>query len=289
MTTNSWSLRGRAARLGAVAAVSMGLVAGAVAAPATAASTSGNGKSPAAAANSVKYTALGDSFTAGSGAGNEAGLCRRSPQAYAPVDAAALGVQLRGNLGCFGATTADVQATQVPSMSPATDVATLTVGGNDVGSGLVTAACLPDPATVACQSALQAAEVSMAALPGKLTALFDSIRGQAKHARIIVVGYPHLFEPATMAALGYPESLVQAANAVNTATDRLNLVLARTADADGATFIDVTGTFAGHGYPSAAQWINFGSDPTYFGNLHPNALGQSLGYAAAVKNAISAG
>ncbi|WP_051388616.1 SGNH/GDSL hydrolase family protein [Arthrobacter sp. 35W] len=292
MTANLWSLTGRTARFGAVAAVSFALAAGAMAAPATAASTSngGNGKDPAASAKSIKYTSLGDSYAAGYGAGSEAGPCQRSAQAYSVVGAAALGLQFRGNLGCFGATTAVVQASQVPSLDPAANVVTVTVGGNDVGSGAVAASCLPDPATVGCQAALQNAAVAMGELPGRLTALIVSIRGQAKHARILVAGYPHLFEPAAMTALQFPAPVVQASTAVNAATDQLNAVVAGTAAANRAGFVDVAGIFAGHGYPSTAQWINFDlANPTLPGSLHPNALGQGSGYAVAVEAAINAG
>ena len=83
---------------------------------------------------------------------------------------------------------------------------------------------------------------------------------------------------------------IAAAVSLNEATDALNGTIEATAATDGATFVDVSRTFAGHGVPSATggQWINYNAaDSTYFGNFHPNALGQQ-GYAAALAAAVPA-
>ena len=127
--------------------------------------------------------------------------------------------------------------------------------------------------------------------------MFGAIRAEANHARIVVIGYPHLFEPQNMIAAdavnptAYSPGTIAAAVSLNAATDALNGTIETTAAADGATFVDVSQAFAGHGVPSApaVQWINYNpADPTYFGNFHPNALGQQRGYAAALAAAVPA-
>ncbi|MFF3601990.1 hypothetical protein ACFYYK_41700, partial [Kitasatospora indigofera] len=107
-------------RLGALSLITIGLVAGVAAAPASAlqgatqqgtAATAvpSSGWSPPAAAN---YVALGDSFTAGQGAPPyKAGACLQSKYASYPSIAAAFSrLRLIENKACSGATVADVGA-----------------------------------------------------------------------------------------------------------------------------------------------------------------------------------
>ncbi|HEV7168422.1 MAG TPA: SGNH/GDSL hydrolase family protein [Micrococcaceae bacterium] len=271
------SRRGFAARFGAVAAVSMGLLAGAFVAPAS-------------AAGSVNYVALGDSYSAGTGAGGESPPCGQSPNSYPNLVGASPGVDLTANLSCFGATTDSVRLLQVRKIPARAQVVTLTVGGNDIGTGAVAVACTIGPQSPACQAATaDALFVKLPQLPMKLTAMFRAIKAKAPHARIVVLGYPRLFEPANMAAAGASTAQISAARTMNTAADLLNATIAGTSFLNAARFVSVTGAFAGHGIPSADPWINFNiaglSDP---GNFHPTAEGQARGYAASLLAAVPA-
>ncbi|MCZ2401752.1 SGNH/GDSL hydrolase family protein [Paenarthrobacter sp. Z7-10] len=296
MKSPACSHRGFTARLSAVAAITAGLVGGAIAAPASALpSTSASASSATAASHSssnsgVPYVALGDSYSAGTGAGGtQLPPCLQSPNAYPNIAGTVPGINLTANLSCFGATTDDVRLQEVPLLPANTRLVTVTVGGNDIGSGQVAAACTADPEGLACRSAIATSVfVKLPQLPQRLTAMFNAIKAKAHNARIVVLGYPHLFEPDNMAALGYPAAQVSTARSLNYATDLLNATIAGTSTWNGARFVDVSRSFAGHGVPSAQQWINLNpfapSDP---GNFHPNADGQRFGYAASLTASLA--
>jgi lysophospholipase L1-like esterase len=279
------SRRGFTARFGAVAAITAGLVGGAIAAPASAlpSSSAPSAASHASSNSGVPYVALGDSYSAGTGAGGiQLPPCLQSPNAYPNIVGTLPGIHLTANLSCFGATTDDVRLLEVPLLPANTRLVTLTVGGNDVGSGQVAAACTFDPESLACRNAIATAVfVKLPQLPQKLTTLLSAIKAKAHNAQIVVLGYPRLFEPDNMAALGYPAAQVSTARTLNYATDLLNATLAGTSWLNGARFVDVSRSFSGHGIPSLDQWINLDiNNPADPGNFHPNADGQRYGYAA---------
>ena len=133
MSFRRWS--GRLA--GSLAAVA--LVAGFAAAPAS------------AEAPDPAYIALGDSYVAGTGGGayiaSPPGLpaqCLQTQASYPAVLGAAL------NLGCFGARTTDVAAVAAGfnGALAGASVVTITVGGNDVETGLVAMTCTVAVSTV---------------------------------------------------------------------------------------------------------------------------------------------
>ena len=97
------------------------------------------------------WYALGDSYTAGPGAGDldpsDQGDCVRSVGSYGP--------QLQSDwiytdenelnfLACTGAKTGGVLSNQLPEMSsdPPPDFAVITIGGNDIGFSKIVKACL---------------------------------------------------------------------------------------------------------------------------------------------------
>ncbi|MBG0741058.1 SGNH/GDSL hydrolase family protein [Paeniglutamicibacter antarcticus] len=266
----AYPLRKFAARTGAAVLVSLGLVAGIAGVPATAQS-----------ALPVTYTVLGDSYSAGSGGGAETGLCLQSPNGYGTDYAAATG-RVMANLACYGATTDSVQALQVPRIPATAKLVTLTVGGNDIGSGAVSAACLAAPQSPTCTAALTASLQKLTQLPTKIKSLVKAIKDKVPAAKIVFLGYPSLFEPNNMAAAGFPADQVAAARQMNGAAVLLNGVIAFSALTNGARYVPVMWTFAGHGIPSADQWIvgPGAGNPFVF---HPNAAGYLHGYAAALK------
>ena len=251
--------------------LSLGLIAGVAGVPATA--------SPAP---SVTYTVMGDSYSAGSGGGGEAGLCQQSPNGYGNDYAAATG-KVMANLACYGATTADVMGAQVPLIPATTKLVTLTVGANDIGTGQVQAACLAAPQSPSCTAELGAALKKMTELPKKIKSLVRSIKAAVPAAKVALVGYPRLFEPNTMAQLNYPADQVQAARLMNGAADLLNATLAYSALTNGARFVPVAWAFSGHGIPSTEQWLVGPGDATNPFVFHPTATGYLSGYTAALR------
>lgn len=211
--------------------------------------------------NRGRYAALGDSYAAGLG----------SSVAY-PVLLAGKANKVNF-LAVSGATTQDVAATQVDRITPGVRQVTLTVGGNDVDFGPVVEACAP-PAldSPACAAALQAAAEKLPVMATNLAALIQQVQERAPRAEIYVTGYPILFQAA---GTGCPEALL----AFDAANAQLNAIIQGVAVANGATFVDVTGEFAGHGICSADSWI-LGRDSA--APLHPTTEGQQA-YADAIE------
>lgn len=260
-----------AARTGAAVLVSLGLIAGFAGVPATAQS-----------APPVTYTVLGDSYSAGTGGGSEAPPCFQSPNSYGNNYAAATG-KVMANLACYGATTVDVQTSQVPRIPATTKLVTLTVGGNDIGTGDVSAACVSAPQSATCTTALTASLQKLTQLPTKIKSLVKAIKAKVPTAKIAFLGYPNLFEPSNMAQRGYSPDQVKTARLMNGAADLLNSVIAISAWSNGARYVPVAWAFAGHGIPSDAQWI---VGPGDVGNpyvFHPTATGYLDGYTAAMR------
>ncbi|MET0853371.1 MAG: SGNH/GDSL hydrolase family protein [Microterricola sp.] len=274
-------------RLGALSLITIGLVAGVAAAPATAlqgaapanvavAAVPSSGWSPPASAS---YVALGDSFTAGQGAPPyKAGACMQSKYASYPSIAAVFSrLRLVENKACSGATVADVGA-QLVGVSASTKFVTLTVGAIDAGSNDVLAACAPDPASQLCAAAIAASTAKLQALGPQLAGLYSTIAATLPEAHVVVMNYPKLFNPG-VAPLG---------DLVNTATDALNAVIQGAVAATGNTriiHVDVTQEFAGHGIGARLPYISFDQANLLApANFHPNALGNALGYTRALAN-----
>ncbi|MEA5453709.1 SGNH/GDSL hydrolase family protein [Sinomonas sp. JGH33] len=226
---------------------------------------------PASAAPSTRYVALGDSIAAGTGGGAFLNACLQTASSYPAL----LGAS--ANEACFGATTADVVATQVPGLPPTVRSVTITVGANDVGDVQVAVACTTDPTSLACQQALyDAVFVLLPQLPAKVTATIAAVRSRAPGAQITLTGYPLLFTVS-----GLPASEQPIAAEINTATALLNSTIGGTALVNSVHFADVTSKFLGHGLGSSDPWINpfTPGDP---GSFHPTATGYGEGYVPVV-------
>jgi lysophospholipase L1-like esterase len=277
-----WS--GRPAGSLAALALTLALAAGSTAAPASAAPTG------------PVYIALGDSYAAGTGGGvytaPPPGLpaeCRQTAASYPAVRGAAL------NLGCFGAKTTDVSAVAnlYGSALARASVVTVTVGGNDVDTGQVAAACSTSAASAACGAALyNSLAVKLPELPAKITAMVSTIKKKAPKARVVLTGYPRLFT----ARAGLTAEQALAVRSMNSAADLLNATIAYSARANRAGYVSVTERFAGHGIGSADPWIvapaglcllavNCPSAVDGADAFHPTAAGYSKGYAKALRAA----
>lgn len=236
----------------------------------------------AAQAATVNYVALGDSYSSGVGAGPyDLSTCLRSQKSYAPLWAAAHAVTSFRFPACGGAVTADVRNSQVGQLSSTTTLVTITIGGNDAGFADVMTSCRFG-STSSCESAVDEARTfATATLPGRLDATYAAIRERAPNARLVVLGYPRLFETGSCGVLAmssYKRTIL------NQAADVLNGVTAGRAAAAGATFVDARPYFTGHGVCAADPWIR---DVTgVIEAYHPNANGYRYGYLAALTAAI---
>jgi lysophospholipase L1-like esterase len=231
----------------------------------------------------VRYVALGDSYSAGTGAGpySAAGRsCERSANAYPQLWASQHGPASFTSVACAGATTATVLGSQLSALTGATTLVSLTVGGNDVGFSHVMETCVLEWNS-ACTDAVATAEKSVrATLPAQLDHVLQAIRARAPQARIVLLGYPDLYDLARSAdCLGIGTTK---RTALNQGADALDRALSAAATRNGDTFADVRTEFAGHqicdggtGYLNAVTWP---IDNSY----HPTAAGQRYGYLPAL-------
>ncbi|HJV13835.1 MAG TPA: hypothetical protein VJ625_08070, partial [Propionibacteriaceae bacterium] len=77
------------------------------------------GALPAAAGNSgtIQYIALGDSYAAGQGGGDEIRPCLQSPNGYPSLLDSKGWIDLRANAACTGASTSEVSSTQLSELN----------------------------------------------------------------------------------------------------------------------------------------------------------------------------
>ena len=233
----------------------------------------------AGAASTVRYVALGDSYSSGLGAGSyisSSGSCDRSNNAYPERWAAANAPASFVSVACAGATTADVISSQVSALSASTTLVSLTIGGNDAGFSSVMETCVLS-STSTCLNAVSTAEAFVTTdLPARLTTTLQTIRTDAPNAKIVLLGYPDLYDLAKSGScIGLS---TQDRTALNAGADALDSALATAAQANSDTFADVRGQFAGHEICDSGSWLNSVDIFAISSSYHPNASGQEQGY-----------
>ncbi|WP_326594793.1 SGNH/GDSL hydrolase family protein [Streptomyces sp. NBC_01803] len=226
----------------------------------------------------VEYVALGDSYSAGVGAGgydSASGDCKRSAAAYPELWAEANAPASFDFTACFAARTTDVIDSQLGPLDADTTLVTLSVGGNDIGFADTMETCVLQ-GTSACLSAVAAADSAVTdTLPGRLDTVYDAIRAEAPAARVVVFGYPRLYELGGSCSTGLSE---ESRAALNDASDHLNDVTAQRAADHGFTYADVRPTFTGHEICSGDEWLHSVNWLSPSESYHPTAEGQSGGY-----------
>lgn len=235
---------------------------------------------PIAAAQADSYVALGDSYSSGVGTGTylkDGTTCKRSVYAYPSLDAAALGLTLTFR-ACSGATVADVTNTQLSALSSSTGYVTISVGGNDAGFADVVSTCAGTN-TTSCLNAVSTAQAFIRdTLPGRLDALYASIRSAAPNATFIVAGYPRLFDGRDCSI--WTVFTGTEMSDLNQTADQLNGVISTAAASVGATFANPTAGFTGHALCDRSPWLNNVNIFSLSESFHPNKSGQQNGYAA---------
>lgn len=259
----------------------------------------------------VDYVALGDSYTAGTGAGaaeRPAGVnCWQSQPGYVDVVGKTGRVNLVANAACHGAVLSTLSPTWDPviytptvqeqfqylvssgALSSGTELVSITAGANDLGFSSVLGVCAFAGET-ACQDAVAQATSprALGLLTAGLVQTYTTIDSAAPNARIAVLGYPLLFDPASPVA-PIPvahQALMNHATLVVNATIAGAVGTANTLNGTDAQYIDVTAIFAGHEANSADPWLNL--KPSNFRadyNFHPTQAGHQA-YATALMGAV---
>ena len=229
---------------------------------------------PAQAAPAVHYVALGDSYSAGVGAGSNSGSCAQSPNAYPALWAKANSPASFSFAACSGAKTTDVISTQLSSLSASTTLVSITIGGNDASFSSTMETCVLK-STSSCESAVSAGEEYVNnTLPGQLNTTLADIRAHAPNAKVIVLDYPDFYDLSARLCIGLSSADHQA---LDNGINDLDGVLQAAAAKNGDAFADVRSNFSGHEICDGSRWLNSVTLP--IGNsYHPTATGQQDGY-----------
>jgi lysophospholipase L1-like esterase len=264
-----WRFSSRAARLGALVCAAFALVFANLAA--------------AAPTTVDQYVALGDSFSSGVGTGSYtlSASCRRGVYAYPWLVA-----QQRPNtsltfVACSGATTNDLMASQIQSVTAETDIVTMTIGGNDIGfADLILRCTLAD-----CSAALDNTRSTLGSfLTPRLDTVYTAVDARSPSASVVVLGYPRLFmSVGCFGTFGISSTERTKANQLADALDQL---IGSRATSFGFTYRSAITPFTGHAVCSLSPWLNglniFNTTESY----HPNRNGNSLGYAPLVRSVV---
>jgi lysophospholipase L1-like esterase len=231
---------------------------------------------------STPYVALGDSYSAGVGAGDRRDACFHGPRGYPPLLAAALGVPLT-YAACEGALVDGLLRTQLGALSDQTRTVTLTIGGNDAGFASVVAKAASPWWLADGLAAIREAQTTIRTeLVRTLPVAYRRVAAAAPQARVLVATYPRLFtghdcEPLTF----FTDAEIAALNA--TADLLGEVVLAAAAEA-GVEGVDVRAAFAGHGVCAPAAYVN-GLILPVDESFHPTAVGHRT-YARVIGQAL---
>ncbi|MFD5699984.1 SGNH/GDSL hydrolase family protein [Streptomyces lasiicapitis] len=248
----------------------------------------------AASSDVTEYVALGDSVAAGIGAGSptadsdncwvdetETVRVPNSTLAYPKRVSRALGARLNDQAFC-GANVRATRAHQTRALTRTTDLVTVQVGANDFGFSNVLVDCYlwNPPFTSRCNNNVnRIARKYTNTLPGRLDALYRTIKRKAPNAEVLVVGYPHLVQPrGTTFCLGDGDWVTSTHRAIVNAGNKLNETLAARAMVHGFKFVEARTAFRGREVCGDPEWINGVSSPRVH-SFHPNSTGQeALGW-----------
>jgi lysophospholipase L1-like esterase len=247
----------------------------------------------------LTYMALGDSFSAGHGAAfsYDDNACRRTSLAY-PTEFfnkyQAVVQPSKGstfeNLACTGATTVEVskQITKVPAD---TDIVTLTVGGNDLHFADAARVCTLSSG-VDCADRLNRLTTQKESIREPVKKVLAEINAKAPDARVLLVGYPQIFDTGACGALAIAEENRDQIRSMQTS---MNKLLQEVVTASGNTknsFVSTDDLFETHRVCDDDRWINSVTDALVeldpAGSYHPNADGH-VAMAEAVLNAAQGG
>jgi lysophospholipase L1-like esterase len=238
---------------------------------------------PAKAASSVNYVALGDSYASGVGAGNTSGSCAQSPNAYPALWAAANGASFAFK-ACTSATTADVIDSQLSALSSSTTLVSVTIGGNDAGFSTIMETCVLESDS-ACESAINSGvSTAQNTLPSEFATLYSDIKSDAPNAKIVYLDYPDFYDTSVSGCIGLDSTKH---TALNNGIDAIDAAFKSAASAGGATFADVRSAFSGHELCDRNAWLHSVNVTDIDESYHPTATGHKDGYLPVFSSAAS--
>lgn len=248
---------------------------------------------PSPPSGQMRYVNMGDSYSAGSGilppAPGANPACTQSALNWGHDLAADHGYQLT-DISCGGAQTKDYSSPQFPGVPPqldalssATQLVTMTIGGNDnnVFVNSITACSTAAARTAGEGSPCKdtygdsfAHTIKTSTYPNLVAAL-TKVRSHAPNAKVAISGYLQILPPKQGC---YPVVPVASGDVpyLNGIEATLNKAVQRAAATTGVTFIDESRVSAGHDacQPIGERWVEPAIGSTNYVPIHPNALGE---------------
>lgn len=255
-----------------------------------------------AGTSSLRYVALGDSYSAASGVlppdPEAPPACMRSTGNYPHILAAATGAQLT-DVTCGAAETGDFFSSQYPGVAPQLDaldedtqLVTMTIGGNDSGvfidsiaqcgsAGLSTLG-QGSPCKDRYGSSFEDT-IRTTTYPSLVNAL-RAVRAVAPNAEVAILGYPWIM-PTTGGCFDRMPIAEGDVPYLRGIQATLNDAVRRAAAATGATYVNMNKISDGHDacQPLGLRWVEPVLQGTNAVIVHPNALGESRMAAQAMK------
>ena len=240
----------------------------------------------------LRYVALGDSYSAGSGVlppDPTSPFCARSLANYPHLIAARIGARLT-DVTCGAAETKDFSQSQYPGVAPQLDavrrhtqLVTMTIGGNDNNTFIdAIAECgAAGLSTLGQGSPCRDMygnqfrhDIRHQTYPALVRAL-RAVRHKAPHARVAILGYPWIL-PKTEGCFDKMPVAEGDVPYLRGIQATLNDAVSRAAASTGATYVDFSRVSEGHDACQAlgVRWIEpvlQGTNPVV---VHPNALGE---------------
>ena len=260
----------------------------------------------AAGASAANWAGLGDSYAAGPLIPNQQLSplgCLRSDHNFAHLAAAALGRSL-ADASCSGAKTDDMTAPQdvTPGQNPPqfnalttdTQIATLQIGGNDIGFTSILENCATaNPFAHPCRDKYvvnghDTLADKIAATAPKVATVLQGIHARSPGARVFVVNYAAIL-PETGSGC-WPQVPIAFADVpyLRSVEKNLNAMLAQQAAANDARIVDDYTASIGRDAckSSSTRWVEPLVPANAAAPFHPNARGEA-GIAAEVVSAVS--
>lgn len=236
--------------------------------------------SPSSLSAIATYTALGDSYASGTGAGTQTcWLCSRFSGAYPVQLTKTIGPVRYHSAACGGASTVSVIWDQLGGIEES-DLVTLTVGGNEVGFFSILNSCVYEWTPHAtCEEEVRKSRIlieSSRFVNGYVMMLKLILKRMKPRARLLVTGYAIFFNDNTALCDGMtfsrtnPERYLtrQLRRELNHLVRILNHAIGNAAAEAGVEYVDIDPMFEGHRFcEDGVREPNNSRSDTWFFNL----------------------
>ncbi len=246
--------------------------------------------------------------------GQSAGLCLRSDHNYGHLVAAARGVSAYTDVTCSAAKIKDITGAQseagatindpqINAVNADTTLITLGIGGNDLGTSSlgiaeVIVTCVGgsvvNPGGTPCKDVYEHGhwvwswdtlswtwqygtddlKARIAGAAPALAATLQQIHAKAPNAKVLLVGYPSVLPADGARCAGRQPVTPGDVTYLHGILDQLNGMLATTAAANNAAFVDTETPTRGHDACSDDPWIEGLLPTSPAAPFHPNATGE---------------